>query len=57
MNLKVNTDDSVIGLNAAHGGVFRDHLRTFLGTFSCNLGNNSVFKRYRVIFMLWNMQL
>jgi len=41
--LKVNTDGSIIGNQAACGGLFRDHLGSLLGTFTCNLGTNSVF--------------
>jgi len=41
--LKVNTDGSVIGRFAACGGLFRDHLGTFLGAFSCNVGLQSVY--------------
>jgi ribonuclease HI len=41
--LKVNTDGSVIGANAACGGLFRDTLGTFRGAFSCNIGSHSVF--------------
>ncbi|XP_024634463.1 uncharacterized protein [Medicago truncatula] len=40
---KVNTDGSVVNNRAACGGIFRDHLGTFLGAFSCNLGHASVF--------------
>jgi len=41
--LKVNTDGSVIGEHAAFGGLFRDHLDTFRGAFSCNVGLQSVY--------------
>jgi len=41
--LKVNTDGSVIGINDACGGLFRDHLGSFLGAFTCNLGTCSLF--------------
>lgn len=37
--LKVSTDRYVIGSNAACGGLFCDHLGTFNGAFTCNLGN------------------
>ena len=40
---KVNTDGSVVGNHATCGGIFRDHLGTFLGAFSCNLGHATVF--------------
>jgi len=42
-SVKVNTDGSVIGDHGACGGLFRDHLVTFLGAFTCNLGSCSVF--------------
>jgi ribonuclease HI len=41
--LKVKTDGSVIGGQAACGGLFRDHLGTFRGAFYCNIGFQSVF--------------
>lgn len=41
--VKVNTDGSVVGNNAACGGLFRDHLGTCLGAFYCNLGTDTVF--------------
>jgi len=41
--LKVNTDGSVISRFAACGGLFRDHLGTFLGAFSCNVGLQFVY--------------
>ncbi|KEH41950.1 hypothetical protein MTR_1g058030 [Medicago truncatula] len=41
--LKVNTDGSVIGNHAACGGLFRDHLGSLLGAFTCNLDIDSVF--------------
>jgi len=41
--LKVNTDGSVIGNHAACGGLFRDHLGTLLGAFTCNIGTDTVF--------------
>ena len=41
--LKVNIDDSVIGNHGACGRLFRDHLGTFLGAFTCNLGTTFVF--------------
>jgi hypothetical protein len=41
--LKVNTDGSVIGGNAAYGGLFRDHRGTFRGAFAGNIGVQSVF--------------
>jgi len=33
----------LISNHAACGGIFRDHLGTFLGAFSCNLGHATVF--------------
>jgi len=41
--LKVNSDGSIVGSHAACGGIFRDHLGTFLGSLSCNIGIASVF--------------
>jgi len=41
--VKVNMDDSVSDSNGACGGLFRDHLGTFLGAFTCNLGQCSIF--------------
>jgi len=41
--LKVNTDGSMVGGSTACGGLFRDHLGTFLGAFSCNAGIQSVY--------------
>jgi ribonuclease HI len=41
--LKVNTDGSVVGNSAACGGIFRDHLGSFRGAFTCNLGPDTVF--------------
>jgi len=41
--LKVNTDGSVIGGQAACGGLFRDYLGTFRGAFYCNIGIQTVF--------------
>ncbi|KEH22494.1 hypothetical protein MTR_7g451490 [Medicago truncatula] len=41
--LKVNTNGYVIGINDACGSLFRDHLDSFLGAFTCNLGTCSVF--------------
>jgi len=41
--VKVNTDGSVIGNHGAYGGFFLDHLGTFFGAFTCNLGSCSVF--------------
>ena len=41
--LKVNIDGSVIGNHAACGGLFRDHLGSLLGAFTCNLDNDYVF--------------
>ena len=41
--MKVNTDGLVVGNHVACGGLFRDHLGTFLGAFTCNLGIASVF--------------
>lgn len=40
---KVNTDGSMVGNHAACGDIFRDHLGTFLGAFTCNLGPDTVF--------------
>jgi len=40
---KVNIDGLVVGNHAACGGLFRDHLGTFLGAFICNLGPDTVF--------------
>ena len=42
--VKVNTDGSIINNFGACGGLFRDHLGTFLGAFACNLGRCSVFE-------------
>jgi len=42
--VKVNTDGSVIDKHGTCGGLFRDHLGTFLGAFTCNLGRCSVFR-------------
>jgi len=42
--VKVNTDGSVVANHGACGGLFRDHLGTFLGAFTCNLGGCSVFE-------------
>jgi len=50
--LNVNTDDSVIGNHDACGGLFRDHLGTFLGAFTCNLGSSSVFHTEAHSFIL-----
>jgi len=41
--VKVNTYGSVYDNHSACGGLFRDHLGTFLGAFACNLGSCSVF--------------
>jgi len=41
--VKVNTNGSVINNLGACGGLYRDHLGTFLGAFACNLGSCSVF--------------
>lgn len=41
--LKVNTDGFVIGNHGACGGLFRDHLGTFLRAFTSNLGSCSIF--------------
>jgi ribonuclease HI len=41
--VKVNTDGSVLVSSGACGGLFRNHLGTFLGAFTCNLGPCSVF--------------
>lgn len=41
--VKVNTDGSVLNNSGACGGLFRDHLGTFLGAFVGNLGRCSVF--------------
>jgi len=40
---KVNTDGSVVANHAACGGLFRDHLGTFLGAFICYLDPDTVF--------------
>jgi len=42
--VKVNTDGSVIGLNASCGGIFRDYRGTFLGCFANNVGHVSGFE-------------
>jgi len=42
--VKVNTDGSICDTHGACGGLFRDHLGTFLGAFTCNMGSCSVFK-------------
>ena len=41
--LKGNTDGSIIGNYGACGGLFRDHLGSFLDAFTSNLGTCSVF--------------
>jgi len=41
--LKVNIYSSIIGNHGVCGGLFRDHLGTFLGAFACNVGICSVF--------------
>lgn len=47
-------DDSLIGGHATCGGIFRNHLGTFLGAFSCNMGNSFVFlsEIYGFIFVM-----
>jgi ribonuclease HI len=42
--VKVNTNESVCDTHGACGGLFRDHLGTFLGAFTCNMGSFSVFE-------------
>jgi len=42
--VKANKDGSVVNLNAACGGIFRDFRGTFLGGFASNLGDCSVFE-------------
>jgi hypothetical protein len=41
--IKVNTDGSLVNSHAACGGLFRDHSGAFLGAFSSNLGDMSIF--------------
>jgi len=41
--MKVNTDGFVVGNHAACGGIFRNHLGTFLGAFTCNLDLDTIF--------------
>lgn len=55
--MKVNTNRSAIDDNASYGGIFRDHLGTYLGSFACNLGNFSVFNSeiLLVTFVPWSM--
>ena len=50
--LKVNMDGSVVGSHAAYGGIFRDHLDTFLEAFSCNIGSASVFDSEVLCYIL-----
>lgn len=52
--MKVNTNGSIVGNYAGCGGLFRDHLGTFLGVFTCNLGIASVFSSeiQRFVFAL-----
>ena len=40
--VKVNMDGSVTNSSASCGGIFRDHLGTFMGCFACNLGAATV---------------
>jgi len=42
--VKTNTDGSLVGTFASCGGLFRDHLGTYLGGFAANLGDVSVFE-------------
>jgi len=42
--VKANTDGSLVGSLASCGGIFRDHLGTFLGCFASNLAEVSVFE-------------
>jgi len=41
--IKVNTDGSLIGSLTSCGGIFRDHKGTYLGRFTSNLGELSIF--------------
>jgi len=41
--VKVNTNGSIRDTNGACGGLFRDHLGTLLGAFTCNMGSCSIF--------------
>jgi len=42
--IKVNTDGSLRNLSAVCGGIFRDQTSAFMGDFSTNLGDYSVFE-------------
>lgn len=42
--INVNTDGSLRNLSAACGGIFRDQTGAFMGGFSTNLGDYSVFE-------------
>lgn len=42
--VKANTEDSLVGNSASCGGIFREHLDTFLGCFADSLGDVSVFE-------------
>lgn len=42
--VKANTDGSVIGINSSCGGIFRDFTGAYLGGFSSNLGEGTVFE-------------
>jgi hypothetical protein len=50
--IKVNTNGSVIGTHAACGGLFRDHIGTLLGAFSCNIELSTVFNAEVQAFLL-----
>jgi ribonuclease HI len=50
--LKVNTDGSSINNMGACGGLFRNHLGTFLGAFAANLGRCSVLETEVTAYIL-----
>lgn len=53
--LKVNTDDSIIGAHASCGGIFWDHLGTFLDAFTCNLCGCSIFNA-KILGYIWALE-
>lgn len=48
----MNTDGSLIGTHVACGGLFRDHVGSLLGSFSCNISHSTVFYAEVYAFLL-----
>jgi len=44
-----------VGDHAVNGGLFRDHLGTFLGAFTCNLDHSSIFN-YEIMSFIYALE-